>query len=199
MMDTTLARLISALRCLPGVGPKSAQRMAYHLLNKHRERGLLLADSLYDAMTNIHHCERCNNLTTQSVCHICANPDRDKDVLCIVESPSDMLAIEQSQAFNGYYYILMGKISPLDGIGPEQIGLPRLHDRILTGSFQELIIALSPSVEGQTTSYFIHELIKNQSIKITQLAHGIPSSAELEYLDCNTIGSALRNRLALAT
>lgn len=196
-MDVTLSRLITALRCLPGVGPKSAQRMAYYLLNNQREKGLLLASCLHDAMMNMKHCDRCNNLTSQSLCYLCVNPSRDAGLLCVVETPADMLAIEQSQAFNGYYYILMGKISPMDGIGPEQIGLHRLHARLKSEPIRELIIALSPSVEGQTTGYFISELVKDQEIKLTQLAHGIPSSAELEYLDGNTIGSALRNRLAM--
>ena len=198
-MDNTLSRLIHALRCLPGVGPKSAQRMVYHLLNSQRERGLHLASCLLDAMTNVGHCSRCNNHTSQPICSLCTNSMRDTSLLCIVESPADVQAIEQSQAFNGYYYVLMGTISPIDGIGPEDIGLPQLQQRITTEQVREVILALSPSIEGQTTRYFIHELLRDKNIRISQLAHGIPSGGELEFLDGNTIGSALRNRLAIFT
>jgi recombination protein RecR len=191
-----LSRLITALRCLPGVGPKSAQRMAYNLLNKQRERGLLLANCLQEAMTTIHHCSRCNNYTSLDVCVLCNNPKRDVTTLCIVESPMDINAIEHSQAFQGCYFVLQGKISPLDGIGAEDIGLPKLEKIIQEGIVKEVILALSPSIEGLTTSHFIHELLRNQPIKVSQLAQGIPSGGELEFLDGNTIGSALRNRAA---
>ena len=197
-MDHTLSRLVHALRCLPGVGPKSAQRMAYHLLNHQRERGIHLSSCLLEAMTTIGHCERCNNHTSQSICDLCTNPSRDRSLLCVVESPADVHAIEHSQAFNGYYYVLMGKISPIDGIGPEEICLPQLQRRIKTEDVREVILALSPSVEGQTTSYFIHELLRDDNVQISQLAHGIPSGGELEFLDGHTIGSALRNRLAIS-
>ncbi len=196
-MDNTLSRLVHALRCLPGVGPKSAQRMVYHLLNCQRERGLHLASCLHEAMTTIGHCDRCNNHTSLPICGLCSDPMRDKGMLCVVESPADVQAIEQSQAFNGYYYVLMGKISPIDGIGPEEIGLPQLQQRIISEQVREVILALSPSVEGQTTSYFIHEVLRDKAVRISQLAHGIPSGGELEFLDGNTIGSALRNRLAI--
>lgn len=195
-MDS-LNRLVDALRCLPGVGPKSAQRMVYHLLQYQRQRGIHLASCLEHAMNHISHCQRCNNYTEQEQCDLCLNPSRDASMLCIVESPADVLAIEQSKAFQGKYFVLMGKISPLDGLGPEDIGLPQLKNLVATENIKEVIVALSPSVEGQTTVHFIHQLLKDQHIHVSQLAHGIPSGGELEFLDGNTIGSALRNRAVI--
>ena len=192
-MDTLL-RLVNALRCLPGIGPKSAQRMVYHLLNNKRDRGMYLATCLQEAMTSIRHCNRCNNHTTQNLCSLCADSKRDPTILCIVESPADVSAIEQSQAFRGCYYVLMGKISPMDGVGPDDIGLPKLHQLITTEAIQEVILALSPTVEGQTTSHFIREFLRDTTIQVSQLAQGIPSGGELEFLDDHTIGNALRNR-----
>ena len=192
-MDT-LSRLVDALRCLPGVGPKSAQRMVFHLLQHQRQRGLHLATCLEDAMRNIHHCQRCNNHTTDDVCVLCRNQERDITTLCVVESPADVAAIEQSNAYHGYYYVLMGKISPLDGVGPEDLNLPKLQQLVIRENIQEVILALSPTIEGQTTIHFINELLRPHAKKISQLAHGIPNGGELEYLDSNTIGSALRNR-----
>jgi recombination protein RecR len=187
-------RLVDALRCLPGVGPKSAQRMVYHLLQHQRQRGLHLAACLQEAMQCIVHCKRCNNYTVSDLCSLCQNSERDFSLLCVVESPSDISAIEQSNAFTGSYFVLMGKISPLDGIRPEDIGLPRLADLVASEGITEVILALSPSVEGQITAHFIYELLHTQSVKISQLAHGIPSGGELEFLDGVTISSALRNR-----
>lgn len=195
-MDT-LNRLVEALRCLPGVGPKSAQRMVFHLLQHQRKRGLHLASCLEHAMDCIRHCQRCNNYTDQDFCTLCQNPKRDSSLLCVVESPADVSAIEQSNAFQGKYFVLMGKISPLDGLGPEDIGLPRLKELIIQEGIKEVILALSPSIEGQTTVHFINQLLREESIHISQLAHGIPSGGELEFLDGNTIGSALRNRAVI--
>jgi len=189
-----LSRLVEALRCLPGVGPKSAQRMVFHLLQHQRQRGLHLASCLEQAMAQIQHCQRCMNYTEQSICSLCQNSNRDASLLCVVESPADVSAIEQSNSFQGKYFVLMGKISPLDGLGPDDIGLPKLKNLIITEGIQEVILALSPSVEGQTTIHFIHQILRDQPINITQLAHGIPSGGELEFLDGNTIGNALRNR-----
>ncbi|CDZ77943.1 Recombination protein RecR [Legionella massiliensis] len=189
-----LSRLVDAFRCLPGVGPKSAQRMVFHLLQHQRQRGLHLASCLEQAMLAIHHCQRCNNYTEQDLCSLCRNPERDLTTICIVENPADVAAIEQSNAFHGSYYVLMGKISPLDGLGPEDIGLPQLHELIIREDIREVILALSPSIEGQTTVHFIHELLRDHPVRISQLAHGIPSGGELEFLDGNTIGNALRNR-----
>ena len=195
-MDS-LNKLINALRCLPGVGPKSAQRMVYHLLQYQRQKGLHLADCLQDAMQNIRHCKRCNNYCQEEHSTLCLNTSRDSSILCVVESPADVAAIEQSNGFNGSYFVLMGKISPLDGLGPEDIGLPRLFDLVQSEHVSEVVLALSPSVEGQTTVHFIAELLKPLEIRISQLAHGIPSGGELEFLDGTTIGSALRNRALL--
>lgn len=192
-MDS-LTRLAEALRCLPGVGPKSAQRMVYHLLNNQRQRGLHLAACLEHAMHQVKQCLRCNNYTEDNHCALCQNPSRDRTQLCVVESPSDVLAIEQSNAFKGTYFVLMGKISPLDGLGPEDIHLPQLKALITNEAVSELILALSPGVEGQTTAHFIHQMLRDTSVKISQLAHGIPSGGTLEFLDSHTIGSALRNR-----
>ena len=194
-----LSRLVDALRCLPGIGPKSAQRMVFHLLQHQRQRGLHLASCLEDAMRNIHHCERCNNHTTADLCMLCQNGERDFTTLCIVESPADVAAIEQSNVYRGCYYVLMGKISPLDGIGPEDIHLPKLEQLIIRENIQEVILALSPTIEGQTTIHFIHELLRPHTLHISQLAHGIPTGGELEFLDSNTIGNALRNRAILNT
>lgn len=195
-MDT-LNRLVEALRCLPGVGPKSAQRMVFHLLQHQRQRGLHLASCLEQAMNRIAQCQRCNNYTELNLCSLCQNPNRDTTKLCIVESPADVSAIEQSHAYQGKYFVLMGKISPLDGIGPEDIGLPQLKELIIQEKTQEVILALSPSVEGQTTVHFIYQLLQSEAVKVSQLAHGIPSGGELEFLDSNTIGNALRNRAAI--
>lgn len=192
-MDT-LSRLVDAFRCLPGIGPKSALRMVLHLLQHQRQRGIHLATCLEDAMRTIGNCQRCNNYTTETLCLLCQNSNRDFTKLCIVESPSDVFAIEQSNAYQGGYYVLMNTISPLDGIGPEDIGLPQLQTRITNEPIEEVIIALSPTIEGQTTIHFIHEYLRPYPVKISQLAHGIPSGGELEFLDSNTIGTALRNR-----
>lgn len=189
-----LSRLVDALRCLPGVGPKSAQRMVFHLLQHQRQRGLHLASCLEQAMLSVQHCKRCNNYTEQDLCKLCLNPTRDLSTLCVVENPADVTAVEQSNAFSGGYYVLMGKISPLDGLGPDDIGLPRLRELIIRDGIKEVILALSPTIEGQTTVHFIHELLHDHPVRISQLAHGIPSGGELEFLDGNTIGNALRNR-----
>lgn len=192
-----LSRLVDALRCLPGVGPKSAQRMVFHLLQHQRERGLHLAECLSEAMATITHCERCNNYTTQPICDLCQAPDREPHTICVVENPADVIALEQCLLYRGRYFVLMGKISPLDGIGPNEIGLPRLQAYVEQFAIQEVILALSPSIEGRTTVHFIQDYLKTLPIKMSQLAHGIPSGGELALLDGNTIGSALRNREAI--
>lgn len=189
-----LSQLTEAFRCLPGIGPKSAQRMVFHLLKYQRQRGLHLASCLEQAMKTIQHCERCNNYTEYPLCLLCQNPKRNPSIICVVETPADLVAIEQSNSFDGTYFVLMGKISPLDGLGPLEIGLPQLANRVNSETIKEVILALSPTVEGQTTIYFIQELLKACPIQISQLAHGIPSGGELEFLDGNTISNALRNR-----
>lgn len=194
-----LSELIRTLRGLPGIGPKSAQRVAYYLLQhpKQRQKGLQLAQALENAMQLIQHCVRCNNYTEQTFCHLCENIERDDSTLCIVETPADIQAIEQSQAYRGRYYVLMGKISPLDGIGPEDIAIEGLLKRLQSSTIREVILALSPTVEGHTTSHFIRTQLEPHGIKLTRLAQGIPTGGELEFLDANTIGHALRNRATL--
>ena len=193
-----LSHLVDALRCLPGVGPKSAQRMVFYLLQHQRQRGSHLAKCLEIAMRSIGHCTSCNNYTENERCLLCLNMHRDKSIVCIVETPADITAIEQTNAYQGLYYVLMGKISPLDGIGPEDIALDGLRQHIQKGNIQEVILALSPTLEGQTTIHFIQALLQPFDLKISQLAHGIPAGGELACLDANTIGSALRNRGALS-
>lgn len=192
-----LSQLVDALRCLPGIGPKSAQRMVFHLLRHQRQRGLHLAACLEEAMRTIRHCDRCNNHTTEAICLLCRDINRDATTLCIVESPADVAAIEQSNVYRGLYFVLMGKISPIDGIGPEDIGLPKIQQLIQQQQITEIILALSPTIEGQTTNHFILEALRDAPIRISQLAHGIPAGGELEFLDSNTISHALRNRSAL--
>jgi recombination protein RecR len=187
-------RLSQALRCLPGIGPKSAQRMVYHLLQHQRARGLDLAACLQEAMHKVVHCKRCNNFTEMELCALCQDSKRDLKQVCVVETPADIYAIEQSRVYSGSYFVLMGKISPLDGLGAEDIHLPRLYELVIQEEISEVILALSPSMEGQITSQFICELFHKKPIKISQLAHGIPSGGELEFLDGLTIGNALRNR-----
>ena len=192
-MDS-LSRLIEALRCLPGIGPKSAQRMAFHLLQHQRPRGHHLARCLEVAMETVRHCSKCNNYTDEALCQLCKNTAREKHILCVVESPADLTAIEQSHAHSGQYYILMGKISPLDGIGPNDIALDGLKARIEEGEISEVILALSPTVEGQTTMHFIQALLKPYPVTLSHPAHGIPVGGTLEYLDGHTIHRALFNR-----
>lgn len=188
-----LSHLVDAFRCLPGVGPKSAQRMVFYLLQHQRQRGLNLAACLNRAMQSISNCQRCNNFTAEELCIICQK-DRDPNIICVVEGPADVIALEQSTAYQGYYYVLMGRISPIDGIGPKDIGLERLKEQVIKHQINEVILALSPSIEGQTTIHFIREMLHPHVNRITQLAQGIPSGVDVACLDGNTIGSALRNR-----
>jgi recombination protein RecR len=189
--------LVDALQCLPGVGPKSAQRMVYQLLKSKRQRGLHLAHCLQDAMIKVQACEKCANYTEGALCRICSDPARADRTLCVVESAADIVAIEHSQTYKGCYFVLNGKISPLDGLGPEEIGLPKLRDRVEHENIEEVIIALPTSVETHATYHFIQKILAPYAVQLTQLAHGIPSGGDLEYLDGYTISSALKNRAAL--
>ncbi|HCA90006.1 MAG: recombination protein RecR [Legionellaceae bacterium] len=197
-MDS-LQRLTESLRCLPGIGPKSAQRIVHFLLHRHRSKGLHLAEALQEAMKKIKHCRQCQNYTETEYCAICRNVNRDRTLLCIVEGPADVMAIEQTHTYQGLYYVLMGKLSPLDGIGPQELNFAHLVEIIKNTSVTEVILALSPSIEGQTTVHFIAELLNSLSVRITQLAQGIPSGSELELLDVSTIHYALRNRSLLGS
>jgi len=192
-----LAELIEALRCLPGVGGKSAQRMAFHLLERERERGLKLADTLREAMQRIGHCARCRNFSEDAVCAICASHSRDRHLLCVVESPVDLAAIEQATGYRGQYFVLMGRLSPLDGLGPKELGLDLLGERLAEGEVQELILATNPTVEGEATAHYLAQLARAAGIRPTRLAHGVPLGGELEYVDRGTLAHAFGSRLAV--
>jgi recombination protein RecR len=193
-----LARLIEALRVLPGVGPKSAQRMAFHLLERNREGGRALARSLEEAVTNVVHCGRCRMFTDGELCEICAAPRRDATVLCIVESPADVVAVEQSGGYAGRYFVLMGHLSPLDGIGPDQLGFDRLESLLGEGVIREVILATNPTVEGEATAHYIGELVGRRGIRASRIAHGVPVGGELEYVDGGTLAHALAGRQVIA-
>lgn len=189
-----LEQLIEALRCLPGVGTKTAQRMALQLLTRGRENGKRLAQSLQEAMELIRHCENCRIFSESIVCEICASHVRDTTVLCIVENPIDVPAIEQTGIYRGKYFVLLGHLSPIDGIGPEEIGIPQLKVRFEKGDIQEVIIATNPTVEGEATAHYISELAKVSKIKVSRIARGVSLGSELEYIDPNTLAHALAVR-----
>lgn len=189
-----LARLIETLRCLPGVGPKSAQRMAFHLLERDREGARALALALQEAVETIGHCERCRMLTEERLCRICASNSRDDSLLCVVESPADVLAVEQAASYSGRYFVLMGHLSPLDGIGPAELGIPLLQERFQEGTTEEVILATNPTVEGEATAQFIAELAEPYGIKASRIAHGVPIGGELEYVDSGTLSHAFAGR-----
>jgi recombination protein RecR len=191
-----LNQLIEALRCLPGVGPKSAQRIAFHLLERDREGGARLARIMAEAMTRIRRCTRCRTLTEQEVCGLCANPSRDPAALCVVEQPSEILAIEQATDFRGLYFVLGGRLSPLDGIGPKDLGLDVLEARLREGVVRELILAISPTVEGSVTAQYIAESAALSAVRVTRIAHGVPLGSELDYVDGGTLALAFSGRRA---
>ena len=193
--EPLLAQLIEALRCLPGVGPKTAQRMALHLLERNRDGGLRLSAILDDAMQRIGRCKQCRDLTELEVCSICANPRRDQTQLCIVESPVDVLAIEAATAYKGRYFVLLGRLSPLDGIGPAELGLGQLAELLERNAPEEMIVATNPTVEGEATSYYLQRMAKTHNIRVTRIAHGVPLGGELEYTDQSTLAHAFGSRL----
>ena len=193
--EPLLNQLIESLRCLPGVGPKTAQRMALQLLERNREGGLQLSAVLAEAMQKIGRCKQCRDLTELDVCTICSNPRRDQSQLCIVESPVDVLAIEQATAYRGIYFVLLGRLSPLDGIGPSELGLDQLAEQLETGAPEEMIIATNPTVEGEATSYYLQKMAKIHDIRVTRIAHGVPLGGELEYTDQSTLAHAFGSRL----
>ncbi len=196
MNPSGLEALIEALRCLPGVGPKSAQRMAYHLLQQNRGGAQRLADALHHALTSIRHCRRCNAFTEEDLCERCASPRRDASLLCVVETPVDMNMMEQTHAYQGLYYILMGRISPLDGVGAQELGLERLLSRILDGVVSEVILATNYTNEGEATAHYITAMLKSKGVGVTRIARGVPVGGELEYVDSGTLAQALRERKA---
>jgi len=189
-----IGRLIENLRCLPGVGPKSAQRMAFHLLEHNRDGGRQLAEALSLAMEQVGNCSECRTLSEEPVCSLCANPRRDRGLLCVVETPADVQALEQSTGYQGLYFVLLGHLSPLDGIGPEQLGLERLEARLASGTVKELILATNPTVEGEATAHFISELARAHGVRPTRIAHGVPMGGELEYIDSGTLSHAFAGR-----
>ncbi len=197
-LGLVLDKLVDALKRLPGIGPRSAQRIAFHLLQHDRDAAVALGDALLVAAREVRHCARCNTLTELELCEMCASARRDAGLLCVVESPADQLTIEQSLSYSGMYFVLLGRLSPLDGIGPREIQLDRLLARATEGSVREVIVATSFTPEGDATAHYISELLRarDSQLKITRLARGVPAGAELEYTDVNTIAQAMLDRRA---
>lgn len=192
-----LNRLIDALRCLPGVGAKTAQRMAFHMLQRDRDGGRHLVESLGLALENIGHCDRCRMFSEQTLCEICSSPRRVATLVCIVESPADVMAIEQHTDFNGQYFVLMGHLSPIDGIGPEELGLDKLAARLHAGEINEIILATGSTVEGEATAHYIGDLASERGAVVSRIAHGVPMGGELEYVDAGTLTQAFSGRRPL--
>ena len=193
-LSMRLSGLIDALRALPGVGPKTAQRMAFHLLQEDRPGAQSLADALGAALASVRRCERCRMLTEGELCSICSSPQRDAALVCVVESAADVLAIEQSGSYRGRYFVLMGHLSPLDGIGPEQLGARELDALLAGGGVEELILATNSTVEGEATAHFLGELAQRRGVRASRIAHGVPMGGELEYVDGGTLAHALTGR-----
>lgn len=192
-----LQELVDALRCLPGVGPKTAQRMAFHMLDRDRAGASRLASTVTAALERIGHCERCRMLTEERICRTCSSRQRDASLLCVVETPADVVAVEVSGGYDGLYFVLMGHLSPLDGIGPEQLGLDALERRLDEGEVAEVILATNPTVEGEATAHYIASLAKARGLRATRIAHGVPVGGELEYVDGGTLSHAITGRRAL--
>lgn len=193
-LSPLIRQLIESLRVLPGVGPKSAQRMAFHLLERNRDGGLALAHALSHAMENIRHCASCRTFSESELCLLCASPRRDRGYLCVVESPADILAIEQTGGYSGLYFVLLGHLSPLDGIGPREIGIEALAERLKDPELKELILATNPTVEGEATAHYIADLARDYPIQISRIAHGVPLGGELEFVDGGTLAHAFSGR-----
>lgn len=189
-----LDALIDALRVLPGVGAKSAQRMAFHLLERDRPGAQKLAQQLVLAAEKIGHCTRCRTFSESALCHVCSSPSRDASLLCVVESPTDQLAIEQATGYRGLYFVMLGRLSPLDGLGPEELGLAALAQRLAEGEVRELIVATNPTVEGEATAHYLAQLARAQGVQPSRLAHGVPLGGELEYVDRGTLSHAFGSR-----
>ncbi|MCE1184465.1 MAG: recombination mediator RecR [Rhodocyclales bacterium] len=194
MTPSALEGLIQALRCLPGVGPKSAQRMAYHLLQHDRKGALQLVAALNHALEGVRHCQRCNTFSEQDICDRCSSPKRDASLLCIVETPVDMNMMEQTLAYQGLYYVLMGRVSPLDGMGPRQLGLEKLMERVLDGVVKEVVLATNYTNEGEATAHYLTTLLAEKGIRVSRLARGVPVGGELEFVDPGTLAQAFRER-----
>lgn len=192
-----IQQLITALRCLPGVGPKSAQRMAFHLLERDSEGALSLSDILAKAVSDIGQCKQCRTLSEQELCDICQSESRDKSTLCVIESPVDVLAVEQTGGYNGVYFVLSGHLSPIDGVGPEDLGIDQLLELVQNTEVKEIILATNPTVEGEATAHFIAAQLKDQDIKVSRIAHGVPVGGELEFVDGGTLAHAMAGRRSL--
>ena len=192
-LSPSIDALIDALRCLPGVGPKSAQRMTLHLLERDRDGAGVLADALQDALERVGRCGACRNFTELETCELCADPGRDQGLLCIVEAPGDVMALEQTASFRGVYFVLMGHLSPIDGIGPEDL-INSLVERVRQDSISEIILATNLTVDGETTAHYVAERLAPTGVKVTRLAHGVPVGGELDYLDDGTLTAALHAR-----
>ena len=197
MFSPLIDELMASLRCLPGVGPKSAQRMALHLLERDRVGAERLAQSLHKAVEGVGRCQRCRTLTEQAHCGICANNRRDHTLLCVVETPGDVLAIEQAGTYQGKYFVLLGHLSPIDGIGPEDIGVDQLIQLLQQEPITEVILATNPTVEGEATAYYISERAKNLNVTVSRIAHGVPLGGELEFIDGGTLAHAFSSRRSL--
>lgn len=195
---SSLDDLIEALRCLPGVGPKSAQRMAYHLLQRDRKGARHLAEAMAHALAVIRHCGRCNTFAEADVCDRCASAKRDPSLLCVVETPVDMNMMEQTQAYSGLYYVIMGRLSPLDGVGPRDLQLDRLLNRASDGLVKEVILATNYTNEGEATAHYVGELLRDRGIRVSRIARGVPVGGELEYVDAGTLAQAMRERRVVA-
>ena len=189
-----LQDLVNAFKGLPGIGVKSAQRIVFNLIQHNQEKALFLSEAIKNALDNINECSNCRMYTDSEVCEICSDQKRDSTLLCVIESPADMIAIENSMSFNGRYFVLMGKLSPLDGIGPDQLKLDKLESIIKDGSVKEIILANSPTIEGEATASYILSLIEDTDIEATRIAYGVPMGGELEYVDSSTLTQALNNR-----
>jgi recombination protein RecR len=190
----SLNRLIEALRCLPGVGPKSAQRMAFHLLERDRDGGREIAVAISSAIEKLGHCKRCRMFAEGESCPVCATPSRDRALLCVVESPADVVAVEQSGSYRGCYFVLMGHLSPLDGVGPAEIGIEPFEKLLAEGEVKEVILATNPNVEGEATAHFLAEVVARFGLRASRIAHGVPVGGELEYVDGGTLAHALAGR-----
>lgn len=193
-LSPSIEALIEGLRHLPGVGPKSAQRMTLHLLERDREGAQQIAEAIEAVLAKVKNCQQCRNFSELDVCEICSDSKRDSGLLCVVEAPVDVMAIEQSGSFKGHYYVFMGHLSPIDGIGPEQLGLDALCDRFATGTINEVILATNPTVEGEATAYYISERARDAAVTVSRIAHGVPLGGELEYTDASTLAHALSGR-----
>ena len=189
-----LERLVEALRVLPGVGPRSAQRMAYYLLQRDRNGAEQLARALTDALSRVRHCALCNNYTEDEICALCRSPRRDRSQLCVVETPADLAMVEQTSAYAGMYFVLMGRLSPLDGVGPRDIGLEKLLARATAGEVSEVVLATNFTNEGEATAHYIAELLRSRRVRVSRIARGVPLGGELEYVDAGTLSQALLDR-----